>query len=161
MADITSSVMVDGANFNNDRPFNRHTWTVTIPAAALAGAGPDDITLPDRFGNGSFLFDIRAQVIVAATAATSLVMDIEQVLIADVGGAESGTGNLFSGVDLETIETTSNTPSATKISNFITFGDAVDDTNKRAIRLELTKVGAISGADCVVEVQALIVRNVY
>lgn len=157
MADITASCTIVGGQQDAVRPFSWHVWDVLVPSAALAGAGPDDILLPDRFKTNTRLLDLRTQVIDNVTVATSLLMDVEMALRAIADGALSVQTNMLAAVDLETEDTTILATGSTVIED---FGDAVAGTNDRVINLELTKTGAVS-TDCRFLVAALIGRTEF
>lgn len=157
MADISSLVTVLGQNQHTEREFKWHSWEITVPAIALAGAGADDIILEDLFPTGSRLLALTTQVVTAQAAVTSLLMDIEIGLKADVGGAISGLANIAAAIDLETVDTTIE---ATGNIVWPTFGAAVEGTNKRIIQLELTKTGAVT-LEGVYIVSALLGRSDY
>lgn len=145
MADITNLVRVKGFHGAVEKPFQWHVWKVTLPVAAFAGAGPDDVTLPDRFDVNTRILKCLCQVVAPVTVATSLVLDIECAKV-DSAGTVTPISNLQASIACQTASTTEAASGSTTFDDMLNDSAIIAGTQKGCINLEFTKTGAVSVA---------------
>lgn len=144
MADITSSVELDGFGLDISRPFQWHVGKITIATGVLTDSQVDDIILPVDFPVGTYLLDAALQTLATVTNGSTCTADLEIARKTISSGALDQKANIVAGHDLETLDTTYAGTGTTQAnwydaSNGLTLG-----THVGALNVEITPGGAFS-----------------
>lgn len=158
MADITSSVEFSGFGLDISRPFQWHVGKVTIPTGVLNDSSTDDIIIPVEFPYGSYLIQAALQTIAVATNASTAVADLEIARKTISTGALDQKADLFTGHDLEDIDTTYATTGVTIANWYDPSNGLTEGTHVGALNVEITAAGAYSSDTCTLLVAYLVGR---